>query len=195
MWVPFFAAKYHDTEIEQYYYCSSLPRTDMQRQKRSRQCTPSPHQHTPSPQLAANVSQSSRSPPALLSESNIRTTHGASSSLDLTDCPKQTRKDWCARLFASSPSSSHWSNNSASPVAISHSTPTRQRDQSSSFMPSLDSEPTIYQHPDASIRSELQENEEVILGVSWQRFGRLRLRRIDADNIIDNILSLSSLQT
>lgn len=62
-------------------------------------------------------------------------------------------------------------------------------------MPSLDSEPTIYQHPDASIRSELQENEEVILGVSWQRFGRLRLRGIDADNIIDNILSLPSLQT
>ncbi|KIR64106.1 hypothetical protein I314_02890 [Cryptococcus bacillisporus CA1873] len=127
--------------------------------KRSRQCTSSPHQHTPSPQLA------SRSPPALLSESNIRTTYGASLSLDLTDCPKQTRKDWCAGLFASSPSSSHWSSNSASPVAISHSAPTRRRDQRSSFIPSLDSKPTIYQHPNASIRSELQENEEVVLGV------------------------------
>ncbi|KAE8543515.1 hypothetical protein D1P53_000230 [Cryptococcus gattii VGV] len=134
--------------------------------KRSRQCTPSPHQRTPSPQLAANISQSSRSPPALLSESNIRTTYGASSSLDLTDCPKQTRKDWCVGLFPSSPSSSHWSSNSASPVAISHSTPTRQRDQRSSFIPSLDSKPSIYQHPDASIRSELQENEEVILGIT-----------------------------
>lgn len=29
MWVPFFAAKYQDTGIEQYYYCPSLPRTDV----------------------------------------------------------------------------------------------------------------------------------------------------------------------
>ncbi|KIR40450.1 hypothetical protein I307_02005 [Cryptococcus deuterogattii 99/473] len=134
--------------------------------KRSRQCNPSPHQHTPSPQLAANISQSSRSPPALLSESNIRTTYGASSSLDLTDCPKQTREDWCAGLFASSPSSSHWSSNSASPVAISHSTPTRRRDQRSNSIPSLDRKPTIFKHFDVSRRSELQENEELILGIT-----------------------------
>ncbi|AFR96056.2 hypothetical protein C343_04171 [Cryptococcus neoformans C23] len=141
--------------------------TVVRAQKRPRQHTPSPRRHTPSPQLAVNLTQSFRSPPAFLSESNIRTACGASTPLDLTDCPRQTRKEWNSGLFSSSPYSSHWSSNSASPlVDIHHSTPTKRRDQRLSFVPSSDGKPSIYQHPNATTRSERQENNEIILGIT-----------------------------
>lgn len=150
---------------DELYYCP-IPRADVWKQKRPRQQTPSPRRHTPSLQLAVNLSQSSRSPPAFLSESNIRTTCGASMPLDFTDCPRQTRKEWYAGVFSSPSSSSHWSSNSSSPINILHSTPTKRRDHRLSFAPSSDGKPSVYQHPDATTRSERQENNEIILGVT-----------------------------